>query len=61
MRKWLLSRPSYCLAVFAVVLAACSRLNLPAPQAPDSTPPAAQFTAARNWFAQATGLRKLCP
>lgn len=52
MKKRLLSRLSYCLALFAVVLAACSRLNLPEPQVPDSTPPAAQLTAARNWFAQ---------
>lgn len=52
MNKRFLSRLSYCLAMLAVVLAACSRLNLPEPQVPDSTPSAAQLTAARNWFAQ---------
>ena len=52
MKKRLLSWLGYCLALFAVVLAACSRLNLPEPQAPDATPSAAQLTAARNWFAQ---------
>ncbi len=52
MNKGFLSRLSCCLAVFILLLAACSRLNLPEPQAPNATPPAAQIMAARNWFTQ---------
>jgi hypothetical protein len=36
-----------------VLLAACSRLSLPEPQTPSTTPPATQVAAARDWFAQA--------
>lgn len=52
MNKQILTWSSYCLAVFAALLAACSHVSLPEPQAPAVTPPAALVAAARNWFAQ---------